>query len=318
MQMVLEPDNGYWQLTKKTDPTCVALADKHYSRVSVGASQFTRPGENLVYRTAGGDALWCTSRSRFERKDGFGKALECTIFRNESDITSSLLIKEAIEKTIENWGPLPADGMITYVYPKKVKSKHPGYSFQRAGFKRLKRRSKKGLFIYHITQERFEKAKETDLLVDEILLHLPRYLPVCLANFIPERCFSLIISRFSSLNAAITVKKNLPVGVLVSIPRFRITKWTFLSLNCSTSCNNCTVFRPRRSIRVTTSVIRGDLGKKFIQLLLLFRNTTNFFLYNFIYSKFCGLFNLGIKVLVLCTYPGVSIDHISSSFNMYF
>ena len=40
-----------------------------------------------------------------------------------------------------------------------------------------------------------------------------------LANFIPARCFSLIISRSSSLKAAMTVKKNFPVGVLVSIPK---------------------------------------------------------------------------------------------------
>lgn len=54
-----------------------------------------------------------------------------------------------------------------------------------------------------------------------IFFTLPRYLPFCWANLIPERCFSFIISRSKSLNTAITVKKNLPV-VIVAIPKFRI------------------------------------------------------------------------------------------------
>lgn len=172
MQLSLPLEDGLWQQTKKTDTACVALADRHYSRVTVGASQFTRPGENLVFRTADGTAVWVTWRSKFPRKDGFGNAWEVTIFRNESETTSSLLIKEAIEKTMEIWGPLPSDGMITYVSPTKVLSENPGYSFLRAGFKRLKERSTKGLLIYHITQDWFEQAKETDLLADEITNYL--------------------------------------------------------------------------------------------------------------------------------------------------
>jgi hypothetical protein len=172
VQLMLELENGHWQRTKKSDTTCVALADRHYSRVTIGAKQFTRPGENIVFRTADGSALWVSWRSQFNRKDGFGKAWECQIFRNESDITSSLLIKEAIEKTIEIWGPLPSDGMITYVSPTKVKSQNPGYSFLRAGFQRLKHRSSRGLLTYRITQDRFEGALESDLAADEIVRYL--------------------------------------------------------------------------------------------------------------------------------------------------
>lgn len=169
---MLELENGHWQRTKKTDTSCVALADRHYSRVTVGATQFTRPGENIVFRTTDGSALWVSWRSRFARKDGFGNAWECQIFRNESDITSSLLIKEAVEKTIEIWGPLPADGMITYVSPTKVESRNPGYSFLRAGFQRLKHRSTKGLLTYHLTNQRFQEAAVTDLMADEIERYL--------------------------------------------------------------------------------------------------------------------------------------------------
>jgi hypothetical protein len=63
---------------------------------------------------------------------------------------------------------LPSDGMLTYISPTKVMSRNPGYSFLRAGFKKLKHRSTKGLLTYHLTQERFQQALETDLLADEI------------------------------------------------------------------------------------------------------------------------------------------------------
>ncbi|WP_079524039.1 hypothetical protein [Solibacillus isronensis] len=46
-----------WQVTKKTDVTCRQLADRHYSRQTVGATSFCRPGKNYVLRTAAGDAV---------------------------------------------------------------------------------------------------------------------------------------------------------------------------------------------------------------------------------------------------------------------
>ena len=50
-----------WQVTKKTDVTCRQLADRHYSRQTVGATSFCRPGKNYVLRTAAGDAVWVFS-----------------------------------------------------------------------------------------------------------------------------------------------------------------------------------------------------------------------------------------------------------------
>ncbi len=60
----------------------------------------------------------------------------CTIFRNTSAILSSTLILDAElalrEADLEPCGP---DGLITYVWDKRVRSSNPGYCFKRAGYR---------------------------------------------------------------------------------------------------------------------------------------------------------------------------------------
>lgn len=58
----------------------------------------------------------------------------CTIFRNESPVLSSALIldaERALVKYADSCGP---DGMLTYVWDKKIKSANPGYCFKLAGW----------------------------------------------------------------------------------------------------------------------------------------------------------------------------------------
>ncbi|CAM4521976.1 hypothetical protein [Paenibacillus typhae] len=43
---------GPWLVVTKGGDSCRRLADRHYSRQTVGSPQFTRPGRNLVLRTA--------------------------------------------------------------------------------------------------------------------------------------------------------------------------------------------------------------------------------------------------------------------------
>jgi hypothetical protein len=54
--------------------------------------------------------------------------------------------KWALWATVSEWKKagltLPADGIITYVNEKKVQSENPGYCYIRAGFKKLKIKSK--------------------------------------------------------------------------------------------------------------------------------------------------------------------------------
>jgi hypothetical protein len=132
LMMHIEAPNRHWMRVKKSDISCRLLADRHYSRQTIGDKQFCRPGKNIVLRTALGDAVWVTWQGI--RDDGL-EAWECTIFRNESEYLSSELIREAIEITIECWGKLPADGIITTVDPNKIKSINPGCCFKKAGFK---------------------------------------------------------------------------------------------------------------------------------------------------------------------------------------
>ncbi|MNR93477.1 hypothetical protein D3C72_245340 [compost metagenome] len=98
------PQYGPWLVTHKGDTPCRLLADRHYSRQHIGAPMFTRPGRNLVLRTAIGDAVWVTWSGI--RDDGLD-AWECTIFRNESGHLSSLLIGWAEVATTSEWGDPP-------------------------------------------------------------------------------------------------------------------------------------------------------------------------------------------------------------------
>lgn len=56
----------------------------------------------------------------------------CSIFRNESEVLSSLLIEEACQLAWQRW---PRQRLFTYVWDDKVKSPNPGYCFKLAGFK---------------------------------------------------------------------------------------------------------------------------------------------------------------------------------------
>lgn len=144
-QLMLDlPQYGPWLVTHKGDQSCRLLADRHYSRQTVGAAMFCRPGRNLVLRTAAGDAVWVTWDGI--RDDGL-RAWECTIFRNESSATSSAMIREAVAATLAEWGsPLP-DGLITYVDATAIRSTNPGCCFKRAGWRRIGESKRRGLIL---------------------------------------------------------------------------------------------------------------------------------------------------------------------------
>lgn len=144
-QLMLDiPQYGVWMVTHKGDRSCRLLADRHYSRQTIGHPMFTRPGKNLVLRSAGGDAVWVTWRGI--RDDGLD-AFECTIFRNESTVLSSELIKDAVKATQAEWGNFPKDGIITYVYAEKVRSTNAGCCFKKAGWKHIGQSKKRGLIL---------------------------------------------------------------------------------------------------------------------------------------------------------------------------
>lgn len=111
------------------------LADRHYSRRTVGAKQFAYSGRKLVLRDVDGLVLFVwmfpDATMRMDGQTGFN----CAIFRNESPRRSSEIILEAEEHAIARWGP---NRMYTYVDPTKVRSANPGYCFKVAGWRFLR------------------------------------------------------------------------------------------------------------------------------------------------------------------------------------
>jgi hypothetical protein len=123
-----------WELSYRADPLARAIADRHYNRQKVGSAQFVPPGRCLVLRTP--NALWVTSwpYTRYVRHAWAG-AWMCSAFRNESDVLSSTLIREAVAATRWRWPEIPDLGMVTFVNAAKVRRKRdPGRCFRRAGF----------------------------------------------------------------------------------------------------------------------------------------------------------------------------------------
>jgi hypothetical protein len=129
--------------TTHFDPEMAALADRHYSRRTVGARQFCYAGRKLVLRDTAGDVLfvwmWPLDEMRMDNQTGYN----CAIFRNESRRRSSEIILEAEAAAFTQWGP---NRLYTYVHPKKIRSTNPGYCFQRAGWRKAGL-SKSGLVL---------------------------------------------------------------------------------------------------------------------------------------------------------------------------
>lgn len=135
-----------WEGLVKTthfDDECRQLADRHYSRRTVGARQFLYAGRKLVLRDTAGDVLfgwiWPFDHLRMDGQTGYN----CAIFRNESRRLSSEIILEAEDHAVAKWG---SNRVYTYVDPGKIASNNPGWCFQKAGWEK-RGRSKSGLIL---------------------------------------------------------------------------------------------------------------------------------------------------------------------------
>ena len=114
----------HWRLSYHADRAAAKIADRHYSRKTIGSHQFTPPGRKLVLATD--HALWVTSWPFGEYvKHAWPGAMMCSIFRNESDVLSSTLIREALAATRWRYPELPPQGMITFIDRKKTETE-PG------------------------------------------------------------------------------------------------------------------------------------------------------------------------------------------------
>jgi hypothetical protein len=124
-----------WKASWRADPRARLLADRHYSRQSVGADQFVPPGRCLVLY-AEGPAYWVTSwpLAQYVRHRWPG-AWQCSAFRREGGERASDLIRSAVAATRWRFGEAPELGMVTFIDVAKVRHKRdPGRCFLRAGF----------------------------------------------------------------------------------------------------------------------------------------------------------------------------------------
>lgn len=139
----------YWKHVAHNDGRARVLADRHYSRQTIGAAEFTPPGNKIVLLGKDGLALWAIQRSdpdsKVIRADGF-KCWNNVLFRSERPKKikpyASHLIREAIAICVGLWPDLPEDGLHTFIDPKHVdpdfdKNGNPfwGFCFLAARFK---------------------------------------------------------------------------------------------------------------------------------------------------------------------------------------
>ncbi len=140
-----------WTVTTKADQRPRMLADRHYTRQSVGHPMWTRPGWNQILyleQRNGRAAVFCWWRPKWEsgipgteRKDRL-RCIECAIFRNETRYRSSDLIEQAV-RMLDVWDHARdvawPDGLITGVSSSATTARRhsdhlPGHCFRAAGW----------------------------------------------------------------------------------------------------------------------------------------------------------------------------------------
>lgn len=80
----------------------------------------------------------------------------CSLFRNESSVLSSELIRQAVSATVHEWGEPPPKGFTTFVDNRKTKSDNPGYCFKCAGWEQVGE-TKSGLIVLRLDRDQFPK-----------------------------------------------------------------------------------------------------------------------------------------------------------------
>jgi hypothetical protein len=138
---MLFEEAAVWTVVTKFDRRACLLADRHYARRKIGSPQFMPPGQTCVLLTEAADAVfgWWRPDPRaglpsMNGLDGW----TCTIFRNEGSTRSSDLIREAESIVLAKYDCGP-DGLLTYVWDRKVRSTNPGYCFLMAGWEKIGR-----------------------------------------------------------------------------------------------------------------------------------------------------------------------------------
>jgi len=143
-----EYDN--WIEFKDGHPDAIALYDRHYSAFHHSDGRERKlvlgPGEKTVLLTRDRSALFCWRKFI---DDSGQVGVNCAVFRNEGDLLSSDLIREAMAIAHRRW---PGERLYTYVDRDEIRSSNPGACFQIAGWRRCGK-TKGGLDILEATPE---------------------------------------------------------------------------------------------------------------------------------------------------------------------
>lgn len=143
MQLWLESP-PIWFRVDKFDPRAAALADRHYSRQTVGAEQTLGPGQTFLALTPDELATWGVVCNL----DPVGELRwRNTIFHNESPTPSSRLIIAATLATYQRWErryggrppvPLTTEIDIEATRARRSKRHEPGHCYLMAGWRKVR------------------------------------------------------------------------------------------------------------------------------------------------------------------------------------
>lgn len=147
-----------WRVSHRFDPIGARIADRHYSRQTIGSPQFVGSGSDVVLLApceGEATALWVTKWQRFVRTEWWVNTWVCSLFRNEGAGLSSELVTEAVAATRSVWGNPPECGFTTFVNAEKTRHKRdPGRCFRKAGWREVGR-SGGGLIVLRLLLEDF-------------------------------------------------------------------------------------------------------------------------------------------------------------------
>lgn len=156
-----------WRLSNRADQAARPIADRHYNRQKIGATQFVPPGRCLVLLCDG--ALWVTSWPFGEYvQHAWPGAWINSLYRKECGGLASEFILEAIAATRSIWTP-PERGMISFVDPEHVRPTKVrgreifGYCYQRAGFTHVGF-TKAGLWVWQMLPHEMPPAEQIPIL----------------------------------------------------------------------------------------------------------------------------------------------------------
>ena len=135
--MTADALRGPWFTVRDGDPRLVALYGRHYSANPTTPAAARRihgvsgVGESICLLTVTADAGFIWVRNTTERYDKQA-GVQCSFFRNEGLLLSSILVQEA---SLLAWCRWPAARLWTYVDPHRTRHKRdPGRCFRKAGW----------------------------------------------------------------------------------------------------------------------------------------------------------------------------------------